>query len=138
MLQVQEQYYSNCFYDSDSPLSVYKLCYPEKSSKEIEKIVNKYRRKLYSRYINGNTFNMLTEDMLKLAIKKSGHNSQQLEILIIYNIEADFREEIAEMYTLTMEYLDMYSITGIQNLRQEFEKIENKFGKRNNKQLELR
>lgn len=121
---------SNKYFDSDSPIGRYKLCYPNKEDWEVEKAVNKYRRRLYNRYISGDTSNMSTSQMQELAIKKSFYSNYELDILIVHYIEDDFRIELSEMYTLSMDIIDNTSIAELHNLTKDFELIEEAYGKR--------
>jgi hypothetical protein len=123
-------YESNKYFDTDSPIGRYKLCYPNKSANDCEKAVIKYKRRVYSRFVHGNTSLLSLSELKTKAAKVSYYSPTELDILVIYHIEQDFRDELAEMYTISMDIIETTPISDLHKLTKDFQTIEEAYGKR--------
>lgn len=110
----------------DTPLDVVIACFP--NEKEPRELMAKYARRIYGYYVhNVNKLSLI--EARELAVKKSHRSTLELDIMIKTLIEQEFRDEVEEMYNISIDIIATSSTEEIHKLIKDLTIIEEAYVK---------
>lgn len=108
----------------DTPLDVVITCFPnEKNPREL---MARFARQIYGYYVHNVNKKSLMEAR-ELAVKKSHRSTLELDIMIKTLIEQTFRDEVEEMYNISLDIITLSSPQEIHNIIKDMKIVEEAF-----------
>lgn len=112
--------------DYDTPLDVVLTCFPNEPNPR--ELMSKFARRIYGYYVH-NVNKLTLMEARDLAVKKSHRSSLELDIMIKTLIEQTFRDEIEEMYNISIDIIATSSPQEIHKLIKDLTIIEEAYVK---------
>jgi hypothetical protein len=110
----------------DTPLDVVLVCFPNELHPR--ELMAKFARKIYGYYVhNVNTLTLM--EARDLAVKKSHRSTLELDIMIKTLIEQAFKDEVEEMYNISLDIIQASSPERIHQLIKELSTLEERLTK---------
>lgn len=102
MLQDYTTILDQALREYDTPLDVVIVCFP--NEKEPRALMSKFARQIYGYYVH-DVYSMELIEARELASKKSHKSTLELDIMIKALIEQSFKNEVEEMYNISLDII---------------------------------